>query len=331
MPNIADLPHWMTSVNAVDALLVGIVLLGAWGGWRRGFVAGALQLLALAASVVVAFVGYQPAAAWLRPYLPGYEEWAVPAAFLLVFGLAYVVLGALARALIRATPAATHRNPVNHLLGLLPGAVNGLITATVAAVLLLTMPPFDVFIGITRESALAERLAQPAEWAESQLEPVFEAPIRRALQELLVPTESKAFVDLRFKVSDARERPDLEAKMLALLNAERTMLGLKPLAADPELTKVARAHSRDMFARGYVSHSTPEHVDPFDRMREAHVRFLTAGENLALAPDLRQAHDGLMKSPGHRANILRPQFGRVGIGVLDGGRHGLMVTQNFRN
>jgi uncharacterized protein YkwD len=38
-----------------------------------------------------------------------------------------------------------------------------------------------------------------------------------------------------------------------------------------------------------------------------------------------------MNSPGHRANILQPRFGRVGIGILDGGRRGLMVTQNFRN
>jgi len=46
---------------------------------------------------------------------------------------------------------------------------------------------------------------------------------------------------------------------------------------------------------------------------------------------VRIAHAGLMNSPGHRANILRPQFGRVGIGIMDGGVHGLMVTQNFRN
>jgi uncharacterized protein YkwD len=331
MPTLADLPLWMTSVNAVDCLLVGIVLLGAWGGWRRGFVAGALQLLALAISVVVAFVAYEPAAARLGPFMREYREWAVPAAFLLVFAIGMVLLGALARALTRAAPPAVHRHPVNHALGLLPGGINGLITAIVAAVLLLTMPLFDAFSGITRESVLAPRLAQPAEWAESQLEPVFEAPIRRALHQLLVPTESKAFVELPFKVSDARDRPDLEAQMLQMLNAERTTLGLKPMAADPELTHVARAHSRDMFARGYFSHNTPEHVDPFDRMRQAHLRFLTAGENLALAPDLRQAHEGLMNSPGHRANILRRQFGRVGIGVLDGGKQGLMVTQDFRN
>jgi uncharacterized protein YkwD len=61
------------------------------------------------------------------------------------------------------------------------------------------------------------------------------------------------------------------------------------------------------------------------------VRFLIAGENLALAPSVPLAHAGLMNSPGHRANILRRQFGRVGIGIMDGGAHGLIVTQKFRN
>ena len=119
--------------------------------------------------------------------------------------------------------------------------------------------------------------------------------------------------------------------MLELVNQERASRGLKPLEPDPEMTEVARRHSADMFRRGYFSHYTPEGKDPFERMRESDVRFRTAGENLALAPTLRQAHTGLMNSPGHRANILRPQFGRVGIGILDGGRRGLMVTQKFRN
>lgn len=63
----------------------------------------------------------------------------------------------------------------------------------------------------------------------------------------------------------------------------------------------------------------------------ANIRFVVAGENLALAQNLLLAHDGLMNSPGHRANILREAFGRVGIGILDGGIYGLMVTQKFRN
>ena len=119
--------------------------------------------------------------------------------------------------------------------------------------------------------------------------------------------------------------------MLELVNSERSTAGLAPLAADPELTEVARQHSTDMFRRGYFAHVTPENASPFDRIRDANIRFETAGENLALAPSMPIAHTGLMKSPGHRANILRPQFGRIGIGIMDGGIHGLMVTQDFRN
>jgi uncharacterized protein YkwD len=119
--------------------------------------------------------------------------------------------------------------------------------------------------------------------------------------------------------------------MLELVNQERVAAGLKPLAPDPELTEVARRHSADMFARGYFAHDTPEGRDPFDRMRGANVRFVTAGENLALAPTVQVAHRGLMNSPGHRANILYPQFGRVGIGIMDGGIRGLMISQEFRN
>ncbi|HKB54777.1 MAG TPA: CvpA family protein [Ramlibacter sp.] len=331
MPVTVSLPPFLSVMNAVDWALVAIVLLGAWGGWRRGFVTGILHLLVLAIAVAAAFLGYGQAAAWLHLRMGRYAEWAVPVAFVLLFAIVYVVAEAVARSLIRATPRPVHLHVINRLLGLVPGAINGLIVATVAAVLLLTMPLFNRLTGLTRDSVLVTRLAEPAEWAESRLEPVFEAPIRRALQPLMVPVESRAFIDLPFKVSDPKDRPDLEAQMLDMLNAERAKRELRPLRPDPELTQVARAHSRDMFERGYFSHSTPDHHDPFDRMRQAHVRFLTAGENLALAPTLDAAEAALMNSSGHRANILRPQFGRVGIGVLDGGRHGLMVTQEFRN
>ncbi|HEY0432465.1 MAG TPA: CAP domain-containing protein, partial [Chitinophagaceae bacterium] len=117
----------------------------------------------------------------------------------------------------------------------------------------------------------------------------------------------------------------------SLVNEERAKQGLRPLAPDPELTNVARAHSQDMFARGYFAHISPEGKSPFDRMDQAHVQYNTAGENLALAHSLTIAHNGLMNSPGHRANILNPAFGRVGIGILDGGFYGLMVSQEFRN
>jgi uncharacterized protein YkwD len=66
-------------------------------------------------------------------------------------------------------------------------------------------------------------------------------------------------------------------------------------------------------------------------MHDARINYSAAGENLALAPTTEFAHDGLMNSPGHRANILNGQFRRVGIGVMDGGIYGKMFVQEFTN
>jgi uncharacterized protein YkwD len=139
------------------------------------------------------------------------------------------------------------------------------------------------------------------------------------------------FYKLNFQVKEPVVRPDLEMEMLRMINKDREAEGLRPLVADPELTEVARRHSTDMFARGYFSHYTPEKVGPFDRMKEFNLRYIKAGENLSMAPTLASSHRGLMKSPGHRENIMKAAFGRVGIGIMDGGRYGLMVTQDFRN
>jgi uncharacterized protein YkwD len=119
--------------------------------------------------------------------------------------------------------------------------------------------------------------------------------------------------------------------MLSWVNAERIKAGLNTVKADPELTKVARKHSVDMFQKGYFSHVSLTGTGPFDRMRADGVKFTNAGENIALAPTLDIAHSGLMHSPGHRANILRPEFGRLGIGIVDGGKYGFMISQEFRN
>jgi uncharacterized protein YkwD len=92
---------------------------------------------------------------------------------------------------------------------------------------------------------------------------------------------------------------------------------------------VARAYSTKMLAEGFFSHVDRQGNTPFDRMTAGDVEYKSAGENLALAPTLLMAHQGLMNSPGHRANILKAEYGTVGIGIIDAGAHGLMVTQNF--
>ncbi len=318
--------------TAIDLLLAALFLLGVWRGWRVGFVAGGIGLACLAAGLAAAFAGTPHLAAALAAQGWLADPWAAPAAFLGVFVLVQAVLAALVRALARPLPVGRVARTANRALGLLPGAANGAINAMVAAVLLTALPLSDGITRATQESTVAARLNAPAEWLEHRLAPIFSPAVERTLQALTVQPQSQESVPLPFTVKSAPPRADLEAAMLALVNAERAKVGgLRPLAADAETVEVSRAHSGDMFERGYFAHVTPEGRTPFDRLRAAKLGYRAAGENLALARTLDMAHTGLMNSPGHRANILNPAFGRVGIGILDGGRRGLMVTQTFRN
>ncbi|HEV2884960.1 MAG TPA: CvpA family protein [Pyrinomonadaceae bacterium] len=319
-------------VNLVDILLVFVVLLSAFAGYRRGFIRGVLDLLGWALVLIAGLRFYQPIARWIGPRVHLWSEvWDQPVAFVLIAIVVIVAIQLLAYSLLHRLPKDTHKETFNRVMGVLPGLANGLITAALIAALLLAIPLNEGLRERARESALANRLAVYAERLEAALHPVFAEAVAETLNLLTVQPESHERVNLPFKVANGRARPELEARMLDLVNRERTSRGLKPLAPDPELTQVARSHSGDMFARGYFAHDTPEGRSPFDRIKEANVRFQTAGENLALAPSVLVAHNGLMNSPGHRANILQPSFGRLGIGILDGGIRGIMVTQNFRN
>ena len=320
------------AINPIDILLVILIILSVLNGYRRGFVHGVFDLAGWMLSLLAALRFYHPVAQWLGPRIDLWSEvWDQPVAFVLVALVVGLTVQAIGVWLLSQLPRDIQERQPNKIFGVIPGFVNGLIVVAILSALLLAIPLAESLSERTRESVLVNRLAVYAERLEGQLRPVFGEAISRTLNLLTIRPDSNERVTLPFKVESSRPRPDLEKRMLDLVNQERVAAGLKPLEGDPELTEVARRHSADMFVRGYFAHDTPEGISPFDRMRAANVRFITAGENLALAPTIPLAHTGLMNSPGHRANILRPEFGRVGIGVMDGGMRGLMVSQEFRN
>ncbi|NLX89997.1 MAG: sporulation protein [Firmicutes bacterium] len=120
-----------------------------------------------------------------------------------------------------------------------------------------------------------------------------------------------------------------EMQMLQLVNEERRKAGLQPLQIHEGLVKLARLKSEDMIKLGYFSHHSPTYGSPFEMISGAGIAYRTAGENIAGAPTVDRAHQALMNSSGHRANILNAGFTHVGIGIIDGGPYGKMFTQMF--
>ena len=120
--------------------------------------------------------------------------------------------------------------------------------------------------------------------------------------------------------------------MFTSVNKERKERGVKELTFDYELRDLARDYAMEMFINGFFSHNSEvDGSTPADRADRKNIAYLVIGENLAFAPDFYIAHDGLMNSEGHRRNILSEEFGKVGIGVVDGGVYGRMFVQEFTN
>ncbi|HEY0668597.1 MAG TPA: CvpA family protein [Sphingobacteriaceae bacterium] len=318
-------------MNWIDLILIVVILFSVYSGWRKGFINGMLQLISWVLTLIFSFLLYKYLADFLQNNIKSLGIWATPLAFLAMVFIFRMVFDILFTLLTRNISLNVHFSRANKVLGIIPGALAGFIYAALFATIFMLLPWVNRFFESSRESIVATFLTRQVDRLETKLSPVLDKSVRQTLNKLTVEPGSSKTIELDFTVSDPAIRSDLEREMLVLLNRERIKAGLKPFKADPDLVPVARAHSLDMFQRGYFSHITPEGKAPSDRIRAAKVPFITAGENLALAQTLGIAHNGLMNSPGHRANILHPAFRRVGIGILDGGPYGIMVTQNFRN
>lgn len=120
------------------------------------------------------------------------------------------------------------------------------------------------------------------------------------------------------------------AEVVGLTNRERAGAGLPVLGVDARLTAAAQAHSADMVARDFYSHTDPDGGKPWDRAAAAGAGQGSVGENIACGQrSPAEVVEGWMNSPGHRANILKPDFTHIGIGLAGGGRAGTYWTQLF--
>ncbi len=123
----------------------------------------------------------------------------------------------------------------------------------------------------------------------------------------------------------------IEESLIALINEERENQGLPRLRVSPALASLARKHSHDMATRNQLSHLSSTQESYQDRLVGEGFFFGEMGENVARSETFasRWIHQSLMDSPEHRENILDPNFDEVGIGVVEPGKAGYFITQDF--
>jgi uncharacterized protein YkwD len=118
-----------------------------------------------------------------------------------------------------------------------------------------------------------------------------------------------------------------QQKVVAGTNKEREKLGLPGLVLNEQLSKAAQEKAKDMFARQYWAHYSPEGTSPWEFIKATDYRYYVAGENLAR--DFMQTEDMIrawMNSPTHRENIVNPKFHDIGIAVVNGTLNGTETT-----
>lgn len=110
----------------------------------------------------------------------------------------------------------------------------------------------------------------------------------------------------------------IEAEVVRLVNIERQKQGLAPLKQSKELSNVAKTKSEDMAKNNYFNHNSPTYGDPFSMIKNFGINYKTAGENIAKNYfSAESVVKGWVNSPGHRENILNPNFGTIGIGYVN--------------
>jgi uncharacterized protein YkwD len=140
--------------------------------------------------------------------------------------------------------------------------------------------------------------------------------------------------------SSVEHPKDLEQRVFQFTNEARRKNGLAPLEPDKTLMTIARQKSDDMIKRHYFSHPDPNGKTIKEKYAEAKPTaggMVGVGENISIqgrntnndtTTTARCIVDGFMVSPGHRQNILQPQYTHLGIGISVTDKE-YYVTQGF--
>ncbi|MFT8311106.1 MAG: CAP domain-containing protein [Sporolactobacillus sp.] len=163
---------------------------------------------------------------------------------------------------------------------------------------------------------------------------VHKAAVKKAPKKTVAKAPVKAAAP-KAQVASGQYNASVEQQIVSLVNNVRAQNGLQALQVKPELQNFARQWSQQQFSNGAMSHGMMNFS-----------RNTIAGQNVAYAKgdvnyfgwdqiwSAQATMDGWMNSPDHRANILKPQYKYIGVGVVYGQKNGssdgwAFFTQDF--
>lgn len=315
-------------MNIIDLAIIIVFVFYVYVDYQRGFLRLCADLLGLIIAFFIALAFYSQLSEALVAYTTLSAVNARPLSFIAIWFAAQIIFFLFSKIISFDTPVTIKKSAVNLYLGILPAIIKAIIFIAVSMILIVVMPLNQQTKNLFTNSLLGGSTLKYTVDLEGKLEKIFGGS-SNTLTFLTNQEVQDATTSLNFSTTQMEIDEEAENILLQNINKERTALNLQPLKSDILVRNVARVHSRDMLIRGYFSHYSQDGKSLADRLIDANASFQAAAENLALAPNANLAHLGLMNSEKHKANILDPEFTRVGIGVMNAGQYGIMVTQDF--
>lgn len=316
-------------LNWIDLGIIGVLILFTLEALGRPLFLELLDLASFLLAGILSFSYYNIPAKFFESQFNIAHGLSLVLGFMSVWFLSETCFYLLVRLLINRIPKIAI--PGSRIFSIVPALFRGFILIAIFLVMVATFPIQPVVKKAVLQSQLGSQILNVAFGLEQPVKQVFGGVVNDSLTFLTIKPQTNERVNLGFQINEVFIDQTSEGVMVNLVNKERTSRGFKALIADLKLRDIARAHSADMLKRGYFSHYSPEGLSVADRALNAGVDFLVIGENLAYAPSVELAHQGLINSAGHRANILSSDYGKIGIGTVNGGVYGRMFTQVFAN
>lgn len=316
-------------LNIVDFIIIGLLIFFALEAIRQPLIWELFDLFGFTLAGLLSFSYYNLPAKFLESEFKVAHGISLVLGFMAAWFLAEFVFFLLARIFVSRLPKI--KLLWSKTLSVVPAISRGLVFIAIALIMVGTFPIQPAIKKTVLDSTLGSKILKQASALEAPVKQVFGGVANDSLTFLTIKPKTNEKINLGFQTSDFTTDHATETAMIELVNKERIKSGLNVLVLDENLRAIGRGHSADMFRRGYFSHYSPEGKSVADRLLEANIDFVIVGENLAYAPSLELAFKGLMNSQGHRANILSTDYGKIGIGVMDGGVYGKMFTQVFTN
>ncbi len=318
-------------LNWIDAVIVLVFGYQIYIGWKSGSVSLLANLASFFCSLWLAIRYHSVVGNFLGEKFGLSASWEAVAGYAVIAIFSQLVLEEIFLYGIQKLPQKFQTSKANRWLGAALSGLNAVILISFFILLILALP----LRGSLKQDVLNSKISQVLVTASQLYGGSMQSSVgdiaKKASRFFTIEPDSTQSIALDVPAKGVTYSVDRETEkhMVDLLNAERASRNIPAFVVDSAITEVSRGKSRDMFERRYFSHYDPDGKNAADRMDASRVPYEIVGENLAFAPDLSSAHDGLMNSEGHKKNILDPRFTRIGIGVIQGEGHGKVFTQIF--